>query len=190
MAATGISGTGLTGVITMTWVQDRLAHILEHCDTDEPSGTWTGLACPDHGLAIGTDVNTATVRLLSADRELADLIWEAPADLTAEHGRMFQAAIQAHHAGQRQAAGQLWDQAHAVWSRAWAANLAALDLMQNAGLTQFSPVKPQRWAMASFEHHCGPHGLPRPHVHNIVLAGLTNRDSALAPSSRPSPQAR
>jgi len=62
----------------MTRVSDRLAHVLDHCDTDEPSGTWTGLACPDHGLAIGADVDTTTLRQLSAHGELADLIWEAP----------------------------------------------------------------------------------------------------------------
>ena len=32
---------------------------------------------------------------------------------------------------------------------------------------------PQRWLAASFEHHCGPHGLPRPHIHNIVVVALT-----------------
>jgi hypothetical protein len=26
---------------------------------------------------------------------------------------------------------------------------------------------------ASFEHHRGPHGLPHPHVHNIVITALT-----------------
>jgi hypothetical protein len=41
--------------------------------------------------------------------------------------------------------------------------------MQGTGLTRFVPVKPQRWVVASFEHHTSPHGLPRPHVHNIVL---------------------
>jgi hypothetical protein len=25
----------------MTWVHDDLAHVLEHADIDEPSGTWT-----------------------------------------------------------------------------------------------------------------------------------------------------
>jgi hypothetical protein len=40
------------------------------------------------------------------------------------------------------------DKAQAVWSRAWAANLAALELMQDAGVTRFSPVKPQRWVVA------------------------------------------
>jgi hypothetical protein len=60
-----------------------------------------------------------------------------------------------------------------VWSQAWASNCAALELMQRAGLTRFSAVKPQRWAVASFEHHCGPHGLPEPHVHNIVITSMT-----------------
>ena len=190
MTATGIPAAGPGGVLRLTWVRDRLAHVLEHCDTDEPSGTWTGLACPDHGLALGADVDTATVRQLSARGQIADLIWEAPADLTAEHGQLFRAAIQAYHAGQAEAAGQLWDKARAVWSRAWAANLAALELMQDAGLTRFSPVKPQRWVVASFEHHCGPHGLPSPHVHNIVFSDLTNQASAARSRSRPSPRAR
>jgi hypothetical protein len=54
-------------------VQDRLAHVREHCDTDQPSGTWTGLACPDHGLAMGTDADTATLRRLAARSRIADL---------------------------------------------------------------------------------------------------------------------
>jgi hypothetical protein len=190
MTVTGIPAAVPGGVLRLTWVRDRLAHVLEHCDTDEPSGTWTGLACPDHGLALGADVDPATVRQLSARGQLADLIWEAPAGLTAEHGELFRAAIRAYHAGQGEAAGQLWDQVRAVWSRAWAANLAALELMQNAGLTRFSPVKPQRWVVASFEHHCGPHGLPGPHVHKIVFSDRTNQASAPAPGSRPSPRAR
>ena len=45
--------------------------------------------------------------------------------------------------------------------------------MQGTGLTRFSPVKPQHWVIASFEHHTSPHGLPHPHVHNIVIGGLT-----------------
>jgi hypothetical protein len=178
MAATGIPGTGLSGVLRMTLVQDRLAHVLEHCDVDEPTGTWTGLACPDHGMALGTDVDTTTLQQLAADGELADLIWEAPADLATEHGQLLQAAIQAHRAGRTETAEQLWEKAQAIWSKAWTANYAALELVQRAGLTRFSPVKPQRWVVASFEHHCGPHGLPHPHVHNIVIAALTTRAPA------------
>ena len=84
----------------------------------------------------------------------------------------------------------MWDKARAVWSRAWAANLAALELMQDAGLTRFSPVKPQRWVVASFEHHCGPHGLLNPHVHNIVFLNLTDQASAAGPGSRSSRRMR
>jgi hypothetical protein len=128
MAGTGIEGAGLSGTMRMTWLSDHLAHVLEHCETDEPSGTWTGLACPDHGLALGGDVDNAILRRLAAQGEIADLIWEPPGELK---------------------------------------------LLQNAGLTRFSPVKPQRWVVASFEHHCGPHGLPQPHAHNLVITALT-----------------
>jgi len=55
MTAIAISGMGLTGVLRLTWVHDNLAHVLEHCETDEPSGTWTitgprqpGPACHVH----------------------------------------------------------------------------------------------------------------------------------------------
>jgi len=41
MTATSIPGAGPSGVLRMTWVRDQLAHVLEHCETDEPSGTWT-----------------------------------------------------------------------------------------------------------------------------------------------------
>ena len=28
-------------MLRMTWVRDHLAHVLDHSQTDEPSGTWT-----------------------------------------------------------------------------------------------------------------------------------------------------
>ena len=102
MTSTGIEGPGLGGVLRLTWVTDHLAHVLEHSQTDEPSGTWTGLACPDHGLALGADVDNTTLRSLAADGDIADLIWEAPADFTAEHGQLCHAAIQAYQAGKRE----------------------------------------------------------------------------------------
>src|SRR5215510_4799411 len=140
MAGGRIEGAGLRGVMRLTWVEDHLAHVLDHCETDEPCGAWTGLACQDHGLALGGDVDDATLRRLSAHGEIADLIWEPRGELATEHGRLLQAAIQA---------------------------------AQDAGLSRFSPVKPQRWVAASFEHHRGPHGRPHPHVHNIVITALT-----------------
>jgi len=65
MAGSRIEGAGLRGVMRLTWVEDHLAHVLDHCETDEPSGAWTGLACQDHGLALGGDVDNATLRRLS-----------------------------------------------------------------------------------------------------------------------------
>jgi hypothetical protein len=169
---TGTEGTGLSGVLRLTGVTDQLAHVLEHSRTDEPAGTWTGLACPDHGLEIGADTDNATLQRL-AQGEIADLTWEAPLDFTAEHGRLCRAAISAHQAGHCDEGGRLWQQVQTLWSRAWSANHQTLELMQNAGLTRFSPDKPQRWLMASFEHHCGPHGAVHPHIHNIVVPALT-----------------
>jgi hypothetical protein len=173
MTIIGITGAGLDGVLRMTWVHDQLAHVLEHSDTDETSGTWTGLACPDHGLALGADVDNATLQRMATQGEIADLTWETPEELAAEHRQRFVAAIQAYHAANIELAEQLWQEVEAIWSRAWSTNYATLELFQNAGLTRFSPVKPQRWLIASFEHHCGPHGLPHPHIHNIVITRLT-----------------
>ena len=173
MTAIAISGMGLTGVLRLTWVHDNLAHVLEHCETDEPSGTWTGLAGPGYGLALGADVDNAMLREMAAGSELADLIWEAPDQFTADHAQMFRDAMHAHLAGEAEDAGQLWENLQAIWSHAWSSNYAVLEFMQGTGLTRFSPVKPQHWMVASFEHHTSPHGLPRPHVHNIVLTSLT-----------------
>ena len=147
----------------MSWVRDDLAHVLDHSQADETSGTWTGLACPDHGLALGADADNTLLQRLAADGELADLTSEAPDDLAAEHSQVFQAAIRAHHAADARLANQLWDKVQAIWSHAWSANCAALELLQHTGLTRFSPVKPQHWVIASFERHCSPHGLPAPH---------------------------
>jgi len=172
MTAISIAGMGLTGVLRITWVHDNLAHVLDHSHTDETSGTWTGLACPGHGLAVGTDVVDATLQQLAAGSEIADLIWEAPDELTADHAEVFQAAMRAHHGGDSERAEQLWEKLQAIWSQAWSANYAVLEFIQNTGLTRLAPVKPQRWVVASFEHHTSPHGLSRPHVHNIVLGSV------------------
>ena len=80
---------------------------------------------------------------------------------------MFQAAIAAYQAADPGSAEELWEKVQAVWSHAWSANYAALEFLQDTGLSRFSAVKPQRWLAASFEHHCGPHGLPSPHTTSI-----------------------
>jgi hypothetical protein len=166
------------GILRFNWVQDQLAHVLDHSTTDETSGTWTGLAGPRYGLALGADVDNAILRRLAAHGDIADLVWEALPDLADLHGQLFQAAIYAHQNGDAKQGGRLWEQLQAVWSHAWAQNYATLELMQNAGLTRFSAVKPQRWVIASFEHHSGPHGALHPHVHNIVITALTTAAAA------------
>ena len=97
MTAVAITGMGLTGVLRLTWVHDNLAHVEDHSQTDETSGTWTGLACPGHGLPLGADVDNAVLRHLAAEGgEIADLIWEAPDELAAEHAQVFLAAMRAY----------------------------------------------------------------------------------------------
>src|SRR6266568_2762147 len=129
MTAIAITGMGLTGILRTTWVQDDLAHVLDHSQADETPGTWTGLACPTHGLALGADVDNATLRHLAARGEIADLVWEAPDELTAEHGQVFQAAIRAYHAAHSERAEELWDKVRAIWSQAWSANYAVLEFL-------------------------------------------------------------
>jgi hypothetical protein len=161
------------GLVRLTWVTDQLAHVLEHADTDEPTGTWTGLACPDYGLPIGHDVDAGVLRQLCTSGEVADFVWEPPNDVAAKHARAFTAAMTAYQSGNIAAVERHWNDLAATWSRAWTANCATLDVLQHAGITRFAPEKPQHWVIASFEHHCGPHGAVHPHVHNIVVVGLT-----------------
>jgi hypothetical protein len=162
------AGSRAEGLLRLTWVTDRLAHILDHAGTDAPSGTWTGLACPEYGLPIGSDVDTAVLLQICADAEIADLTWEPPDVIAAEHARAFAAGMNAYQSGNKTGAEQHWMHVQVAWSRAWTANCAALDIMQHAGVTKFAPARPQRWVIASFEHHCSPHGAPAPHIHNIV----------------------
>jgi hypothetical protein len=45
---------------------------------------------------------------MAAQGEIADLVWEAPEELAAEHRQKFEAAIRAYHAANTQLAEQLW----------------------------------------------------------------------------------
>ena len=44
MTALAITGMGLTGVLRLTWVQDNLAHVLQHSQPTRPLAP--GPACP------------------------------------------------------------------------------------------------------------------------------------------------
>ena len=95
MTATGIPGAGPGGVLRMTWVQDRPARVLEHSDTDEPSGSWTGLACSDDGLTAGADVNTTTPASAAGLRPARRPGLGSPGGLAARHAQLFQATLRA-----------------------------------------------------------------------------------------------
>jgi hypothetical protein len=71
---------------------------------------------------------------------------------------MSRAAICAYQTADSERADELREKVRAIWSQAWSANYAVLEFLQGTGLTRFSPVKPQQWMVASFEHHTGPHG--------------------------------
>jgi hypothetical protein len=114
VTSTAITALGLSGVLRMTWVHDNLAHVLKHADVDEPSGTWIGLACRDHELALGGDVDNLTLRRRAADGKIADLVWEAPEELAAEHGQAFQTTMQAYRAGDGELAEQQWQHVQAI----------------------------------------------------------------------------
>jgi hypothetical protein len=168
-----VRDAGLNGTLRLRLLLDSLAHVLEHAEVDEPSGTWTGLAGPFHRVPVGTDVDAATLTRLCAGSDLADLAWEAPAQLAEQHNQAFYRAMHAFAAEDIASAEQHWRDLEAIWSHAWAANYAALELMQHTGLDYFPPDPPQHWVIASFEHHTSPHGIELPHVHNIVIAALT-----------------
>jgi hypothetical protein len=174
MAVTGRMGDPvLGGILRVTPRPVRLlAHVLDNLD-GEATGTWTGLACPGHGLPIGSDVGNDTLTRLADKHGIASLHWQPPEDFTAEHAHLCTTAIHACQSGNPEWGEELWQQATALWSQAWSANLQVLELMQEAGLHRFSLDKPQRWVVASFEHHTSPHGLPQPHIHNIVIPALT-----------------
>jgi hypothetical protein len=110
--------------------------------------------------------------------EVADLVWEAPPPLADAHEEAYRLATHGYATLDLDSGELHWRELEAIWSQAWSANCDVLRFMQETGLERFSPVKPQRWVVASFEHHSGPHGVDRPHVHNIVVAPLAGQRSA------------
>ena len=179
MTAIAITGMGLTGVLRLTWVHDNLAHVLDHSQhRRDLRYAWTGLACPGHGLALGADVDNATLRQLAAGARSRTSSGKPPTSSPPNTPRYSRPPCARITPATPERADRLWENLQAIWSQAWSANYAVLEFMQNTGLTRFAPVKPQHWVVASFEHHTSPHGLPRPHIHNIALPSLTTAANA------------
>ena len=173
MAAIGITGMGVTGVVRMTWVQDDLAHVLEHCEADEPSGTWTGLACSGYGLALGGDADNAVLRRLADGSEIADLTWEAPDELAAEHAQVFQDAIARLQCRRIRARREALGGSRGRLVASLVGELRGTGVHAECGpepvFARQAPAMDGRLLRA-------PHQPPRPrhpHVHNIVISGLT-----------------
>ena len=113
-----------------------------------------------------------------AQGDLADLVWEAPDDFTAEHASSASPRSEPTKPVSSKKASDSGSKRRPCGPAPGQPTTRPSELLQAAGLTRFSPVKPQRWVIASFEHHCGPHGLPHPHIHNIVMTGLTTKSKA------------
>lgn len=162
------AATDTAATMRLTHLRE-LAHVLS-APTAETSGTWTGLACPAHGLTVGSDVDPAVLRRLviaarGAGHGCYDFIWTASPDFAAVHGSAFVRALEAYEAGQ----GEDTSAFEALWSVAWAGNWNALEAVQGSGIRSVASRDPHRFLIASYEHHTGPHSLAAPHVHNIVI---------------------
>ena len=144
-----------------------ISHILQHASIDEPSGTWTGSACPQHGRPLGTDVDLADLGAMHRQSAgLADMTWypePAAADTYLRLLRDWAAD------GARQPHLHPFDwwvgRVDVMWSYIWAANYRFIteiieqpsESRGGAGLL-----------IASFEHNSSAHGRERPHIHNLV----------------------
>jgi hypothetical protein len=73
-----------------------------------------GLACQDHDLPLGSDVDNAALQHLAVGGKIADLVWEAYETLAAEHSQAFRSARQAYQVGNAELAEQQWRQARAI----------------------------------------------------------------------------
>ena len=154
------------GAIQMNEHAD-ISHITAHTSIDEPSGTWTGGACPRHGRPLGTDVNLADVgEMYRQTAGLTDMTWY-PEPAAAEAYQML--LRQWHEDGARQPRQHPFDwwagRVTAMWSYIWAANCRFVtEIIEQ-------PSRSRGGAgllVASFEHNSSAHGLEHPHIHNLM----------------------
>ena len=143
----------------MTSVQDQLTHILDYSDAGEPSGTWTGLACPNHGLPAGADVDAVPLR------QLPGLPTGRPdlGDTPQPRRPAVPTAIRAFDGGRAEAASGLTAGPHSVVS-GMDGHPRRPGARPARGRDQVSWLEPQCWVMASSGRHFGPYGVRGPHV--------------------------
>ncbi len=161
-----LAASARPGAIQINATAD-IRHIAEHTGADEPSGTWTGGACPRHGRPIGTDVDLADLRAVYRQTGgLIDVTWY-PEPAAAEAYKML--LRQWGEDGDRQPHQHPFDwwaqRAGAMWSYIWDANYRAVtEIIEEPSRSKGG----EGYLVASFEHNSSAHGLERPHVHNLM----------------------
>jgi hypothetical protein len=145
-----------------------IEHIVALVGISEPTGTWTGGACPRLGRPLGTDVDLADLGAMHrTGARLMDYCWYAPDTLAEVYRMLLNSAEADERRGWAEHPPPWWhDRLTVVWSHAWNANYKFLtDVVQK-------PVTDEGgdgYAIATFEHNSSEHGRTRPHVHNLMV---------------------
>ena len=173
MAGGRIEGAGLRGIMRLTWLRITWRTSWTTARPTSPPARGPGWPAKNHGLALGGDVDNATLRRLSTHGEIVDLIWEPRGELVAEHGQLLQAAIQAGQDGKPKTGRNCGSRSRR--SGRWPGQLTmrrsnSCRTRASAGSRRSSPSA--GWSPPS-STTVAQHGLPHPHVHNIVITALT-----------------
>ena len=148
-------------------VRADVPHILHHTGIDEPTGTWTGGGCPQHGRDVGTDASLYDLgEMHRQSAGLCDMTWfPEPAAAIA-----YQWLIRDWHAdGGRQPHQhpfEWWqERVKVAWSYIWAANYRYItEIIEQPARSKGGTGL----LIASFEHNSSDHGLEQPHIHNLM----------------------
>lgn len=150
--------TARTGYEIQAHMTGDVRHVLEHVGVYEPTGTWTGGACPRHGHPIGSDVALADLSAVYQEAgNLVDFTWY-PCEEIAQLWAMI-----------LESRGDDLELVASVWSHIWAANCEAVTLGVEAGARKRGT---DGLLVMSFEHNRSRHAIKRPHVHNLVPGNI------------------
>lgn len=166
LSSSDLATCGWPGAIQVNTRAD-VRHILQHVGVDEPSGTWTGGGCPQHGRSLGTDVDLADLgEMHRQSAGLSDMTWlpeSAAADTYLRLIREWHAdgANQPHHHS-----FDWWaERVKTMWSYIWSANCRFItEIIEQPARSRGSAGL----LIASFEHNSSTHGLEQPHIHNLM----------------------
>jgi hypothetical protein len=144
-----------------------IRHILQHASVDEPSGTWTGGACQQHGRALGADVDLADLgEMHRQSAGLIDVTWSPEPAAADTYLRLIR---EWHADGDRQPHQHPFDwwagRVETMWSYIWSANYRSItEIIERPARSRGAAG----FLIASFEHNSSAHGLEQPHIHNLM----------------------